>query len=112
MPPFIWLEFNFEGGSIMTNKEIGEMFEHQNIIRDYVYPYDGCTSYGCQSFDIRKTFHLLWQGSRINNIAQRYENGSEYAEVLISNYDTSERMRDMPSQLNLFDTELLFNPEL
>ncbi|WP_277669072.1 DNA adenine methylase, partial [Caproiciproducens galactitolivorans] len=24
----------------------------------------GCTSYGCQPFDIRKTFHLLWQGSR------------------------------------------------
>ena len=24
----------------------------------------GCTSYGCQPFDIRKTFHLIWQGSR------------------------------------------------
>ncbi|MPL76150.1 hypothetical protein SDC9_21995 [bioreactor metagenome] len=43
--------------------------------------------------------------SRINNLAQRYENGSEYAEVLISNYDTGERSRDMPSQINLLDAD-------
>ena len=47
--------------------------------------------------------------SRLNNLAQRYDNGSEYAEVLISNYDTGERLRDMPSQLNLFDTGLFFD---
>ncbi|MGF7145449.1 DNA adenine methylase [Anaerotaenia torta] len=149
----------------------------------------GCTSYGCQPFDIRKTFDLIWQASRrlkdtvienkdfealikqydrehafiycdppyyqteghyavefrkedhyrlrdtlanclgkwmvsyndcvfirelykdfnieavsrINNLAQRYDNGCEYAEVLISNYDTGERMRDMPLQMGLFD---------
>jgi Site-specific DNA methylase len=149
----------------------------------------GCTSYGCQPFDIRKTFDLIWQASRrlkdtvienkdfealikqydrenafiycdppyylteghyevifkkedhyrlrdtlaaclgrwlvsyndcefvrelykdfrieavsrINNLAQRYDNGCEYAEVLISNYDTGERMRDMPIQMGLFD---------
>lgn len=152
----------------------------------------GCTSYGCQPFDIRRTFHLLWQGSRrlkdtiienkdfedlikqysrenafiycdppyyqteghyavefkkedhtrlrdtlaacqgkwlvsyndcefirelyqgfciesvsrLNNLAQRYDNGCEYAEVLISNYYTGERLRDMPSQMNLFDADL------
>lgn len=150
----------------------------------------GCTSYGCQPFDIRKTFHLIWEGSRrlkdtmienkdfetlirqyergdaffycdppyyqteghyavafgledhyrlrdtlascqgkwlvsyndcdfirelyknfriesvsrLNNLAQRYDNGCEYAEVLISNYDTGERMRDIPVQLGLFDS--------
>lgn len=149
----------------------------------------GCTSYGCQPFDIRKTFHLIWSGSRrlkdtvienkdfealirqydrdnaffycdppyfeteghyavefrredharlrdtlagcqgkwlvsyndceyirelykdyqieavsrINNLAQRYDNGCEFPEVLISNYDTSERMRDIPTQIGLFD---------
>ena len=47
--------------------------------------------------------------SRLNNLAQRYDNGSEYAEVLISNYDTGERLLDMPSQLNLFDTGLFFD---
>jgi len=150
----------------------------------------GCTSYGCQPFDIRKTFDLIWQGSRrlrdtvienkdfeelirqydrenafiycdppyylteghyavefrredhfrlrdtlkgcqgkflvsyndcefirelyqdfrieavsrLNNLAQRYDNGCEYAEVLICNFDTGERLRDMPVQLGLFDT--------
>ena len=47
--------------------------------------------------------------SRLNNLAQRYDNGSEYAEVLISNYDTGERLLDMPSQLNLFDAGLFFD---
>lgn len=41
--------------------------------------------------------------SRINNLAQRYDNGCEFPEVLISNYDTSERMRDIPTQIGLFD---------
>ncbi len=149
----------------------------------------GCTSYGCQPFDIRKTFHLIWQGSRrlkdtvienkdfqaliqqydrsnaffycdppyfeteghyavvfgkedhvrlrdtlagcqgkwlvsyndcgyirelyadyqieavsrINNLAQRYDNGCEFPEVFISNYDTSEHMRDIPVQMGLFE---------
>lgn len=40
--------------------------------------------------------------SRINNLAQRYENGSQYAELLISNYDTSERAK-MTQQLSLFN---------
>jgi DNA adenine methylase len=41
--------------------------------------------------------------SRINNLAQRYDNGCEFSEVLISNYDTNERLRDMPAQMGLFD---------
>ncbi len=41
--------------------------------------------------------------TRLNNLAQRYDGGCEYLEVLISNYDTSERRRDMPLQMGLFD---------
>lgn len=149
----------------------------------------GCTSYGCQPFDIRRTFHLLWQGNRrlqntvienkdfealirhydrdnaffycdppyfeteghyavefrkedhirlrdaltasqgkwlvsyndcahirelyqdytieavrrLNNLAQRYDSGSAYAEVLIANYDIGERQRERPTQLGLFE---------
>lgn len=40
--------------------------------------------------------------SRLSNIAQRYEAGKQYAELLISNYDTAER-HDKQSQLSLFD---------
>ena len=40
--------------------------------------------------------------SRINNIKQRYDNGAQFSEILIANYDMQERMRDGPMQLNLF----------
>ena len=39
---------------------------------------------------------------RPNNLALRYENGAEYHEVFISNYDTSER-RNINRQLSLID---------
>ena len=42
--------------------------------------------------------------SRLNNLAQRYDGGCRYAELLISNYDTGERSR-MSHQLSLFDDE-------
>ena len=149
----------------------------------------GCTSYGCQPFDIRKTFTILWEANRrlkdtvienkdfealirqydrpnaffycdppyfeteghyevvfrkedhvrlrdtlagiegkfmvsyndceyirelyqdfqieavtrINNLAQRYDNGSEFPEVLIANYDMEERRKNLPMQMNLFE---------
>jgi len=40
--------------------------------------------------------------SRLSNIAQRYENGKQYPELLISNYDTTELDRSCV-QLTLFD---------
>lgn len=41
--------------------------------------------------------------SRINNIKQRYESGAQYAELLISNYNTSERKLYLPQQMVLSD---------
>ena len=41
--------------------------------------------------------------SRINNLAQRYEGGCEFPEVLITNYDPKEQERAKPRQLDLFD---------
>ncbi|SCJ47521.1 Uncharacterised protein [uncultured Ruminococcus sp.] len=40
--------------------------------------------------------------SRLNNLAQRYDAGCQYGELLISNYDTSERAKAI-KQLSLFD---------
>lgn len=40
--------------------------------------------------------------SRLSNIAQRYEAGKQYAELLISNYDTEEKIKAI-RQLSLFD---------
>ena len=148
----------------------------------------GCTSYGCQPFDVRKTFSLIWEASRrlantvienkdfqalirqydretafiycdppyymtedhyavefpkqdhvrlrdtldacrgkwmvsyndcayirglyegrhitavsrINNLAQRYDNGCEYPELIITNYDPKERKLAGPQQMSLF----------
>jgi DNA adenine methylase len=42
--------------------------------------------------------------TRLSNIAQRYEGGKEFPELLISNYDTTERARQHV-QLSLFDDE-------
>ncbi len=42
--------------------------------------------------------------SRLSNIAQRYEAGKQYAELLISNYDTLERYNAV-RQCTLFDME-------
>ncbi len=40
--------------------------------------------------------------SRINNLAQRYEGGCEFPEVIITNYDPKEQERSKPRQLDLF----------
>ena len=41
--------------------------------------------------------------TRINNLAQRYDGGCEFPEVIITNYDPRERASMEPHQLNLFD---------
>ena len=44
----------------------------------------------------------MMEVSRLNTIKQRYENGAQFAELLIANYDFEERMRNAPSQITLF----------
>ena len=41
--------------------------------------------------------------TRINNIKQRYDNGAQFPEILISNYDMQERRDNNPSQINIFE---------
>ncbi|MBR0597656.1 DNA adenine methylase [Sinanaerobacter chloroacetimidivorans] len=41
--------------------------------------------------------------TRINNIKQRYDNGAQFPEILIANYDMWERGREAPMQINLFE---------
>ena len=42
--------------------------------------------------------------SRTHSMAQRYEAGKEFKELLIGNYDLYEREKSKPKQLTLFDT--------
>lgn len=177
--------------TILTEKaEVTDVKRAAAFFKLIRYSYgSGCTSFGCQPFDIRKTFFLIWEANRrlantvvenkdfealicqydrpnaffycdppyyqteghyevefrkedhvrlrdtlskiegyflvsyndceyirelygdyhiesvtrLNNLAQRYDRGCEYPEVFISNYDTSERMRDTPMQMGIFD---------
>lgn len=43
--------------------------------------------------------------TRLSNIKQRYENGAQFPEILIANYDMHERDRENPAQMNLFGLE-------
>ena len=45
----------------------------------------------------------LFYFSRIYSMAQRYEAGKEFKELLIANYDLYERERTQPKQLTVFD---------
>lgn len=183
-------EFEEMKAILTENAEVTDVKRAAVFFKIIRYSYgSGCTSFGCQPFDIRKTFFLIWEANRrladtvvenkdfealirqydrpnaffycdppyyqteghyevefrkedhvrlrdtlaqidgyflvsyndceyirelyegyqieavtrINNLAQRYDGGCEYPEVLISNYDTSERMQDMPIQMGLFD---------
>ena len=40
---------------------------------------------------------------RVHSMAQKYEAGKEFPELLIANYDLFERERQQPHQLTLFD---------
>jgi DNA adenine methylase len=40
--------------------------------------------------------------TRLNNLAQRYESGCEFPEVIITNYDPKEMERSQPRQMRLF----------
>jgi hypothetical protein len=60
----------------MTNKEIGDMFEHQNIIRAYVYPYD----------DYRSEY---WFEDSPSNIANFIMQHADAREIILT--DTNDR---------------------
>lgn len=44
----------------------------------------------------------MMEVSRLDTIKQRYDNGAQFAELLIANYDFDERMRNAPSQITIF----------
>lgn len=174
---------------LQENAEVTDVKRAAAFFKLIRYSYgSGCTSYGCQPFDVRKCFAAIWQASRrlsdtvvenkdfealirqydrdnaffycdppyyeteghyavvfrkedharlrdalavskgkwmvsyndcefirelyagytitsvtrINNLAQRYDGGCEFPEVIITNYDPREQERTEPRQLHLF----------
>lgn len=182
-------EFEELKAILLENAEVTDVKRAAAFFKLIRYSYgSGCTSYGCQPFDVRKCFAAIWQASRrlsdtvvenkdfealirqydrenaffycdppyyeteghyavvfrkedhtrlrdalavskgkwmvsyndcefirelyagytitavtrINNLAQRYDGGCEFPEVIITNYDPREQERTEPRQLHLF----------
>jgi DNA adenine methylase len=46
--------------------------------------------------------------TRLNNMRQRFDPNCQFEELLISNYDTTERRRLVPTQITLFEEEKMY----
>lgn len=57
--------------------------------------------------ELYKDFNII-ECKRVHSMAQRYNAGAEFAELLIGNFDLLETQKNKPYQLTLFDYE---NPE-
>lgn len=182
-------EFEDLRAIMLENAGTGDVRRAAAFYKLIRYSYgSGCTSYGCQPFDVRKTFSLIWEASRrlsgtvienkdfgalirqydregafiycdppyymtedhyavefpkedherlretlrgcrgkwmvsyndcpyirglyegchiteaarLNNLAQRYDGGCEYRELVITSYDPQERKMEGPRQMSLF----------
>lgn len=86
--------------------EVGFGWEDHIRLRDtlktisgrFLLSYNDCT-------EIRELYDgfSIFDFSRTHSMAQRYEAGKEFKELLIGNYDLYEREREKPKQLTLFD---------
>ena len=96
-PPYFQTEGHYE---VVFRKE-----DHQRL-RDTL---TGCKGKWMVSYNDCEFIRELYKGyeitavSRLNNLAQRYEGGCEFPEVLVTNYDPKELERSQPRQLQLFE---------
>lgn len=93
-PHSMWSDFpQIDMAARRLQKVVIENRDFEKLIRQYDRP------------EIRDLWNrpgiAIEEISRLNNLVQRYEGGCMYNELLISNYDTSERAK-MIRQLSLF----------
>ena len=97
-PPYYKTENYYMGGGFgrADHKRLADLL--CGIKGKFLLSYNDCE-------EIRELYDrpgILIEGiSRLSNLAQRYENGKEYPELLISNYDTSEFLNSCV-QISLF----------
>lgn len=98
-PPYYNTETYYEGGGFGREDHARLADTLCSIQGKVLLSYNDCP-------EIRELYHrpgICIEGTtRLSNIAQRYEAGCQYPELLISNYDTTERARSV-AQLSLFD---------
>ncbi|MBR6509700.1 MAG: DNA adenine methylase [Clostridia bacterium] len=70
----------------------------KNIKGKFLLSYNDCP----EIRDLYKDFSML-DFSRVHSMAQRYDAGAQFDELLIANYDLYERERGKPRQMNMFN---------
>ena len=82
LPP---LEFEELRSLLLKRAEPGDVQRAAAFYKVIRYSYgSGCTSFGCQPFDVRKTFHLIWQAA--DRLANTVIENKDF-EALIRQYD-------------------------
>ncbi len=98
-PPYYTTEDYYEDVDFTTEDHVRLADTLCGIQGKFLLSYNNCP-------EIRELYTrdgiVIEEVSRLSNIAQRYEAGKQYAELLISNYDTSEREKAY-RQCSLFD---------
>lgn len=99
-PPYYETESYYEGGGFGRDDHARLADRLCSINGKFLLSYNDCP-------EIRTIYDrpgIFIEGTtRLSNIAQRYDAGCQYPELLISNYDTTERARSV-AQLTLFDS--------
>ena len=72
----------------------------KNIKGKFLLSYNDCT-------EIRELYNgfSMFDFSRVHSMAQRYDAGKEFKELLIGNYDLYEREKGKPKQLTIFELQ-------
>lgn len=98
-PPYFSTEDMYEVG-FGWNDHVRLRDTLKSIKGKFLLSYNDCE-------EIRKLYNgfSVFDFSRTHSMAQRYEAGKEFKELLIGNYDLYEREKAKPKQLTLFETE-------
>lgn len=102
-PPYYSTEDMYPGGfGTEDHKRLRDLL--CSIEGKFLLSYNDCP-------EIRELYegYKIFDFSRPHSMAQRYEAGKEFKELLIANYDFYERIKTLPIQLNLFDDQKMFN---
>lgn len=98
-PPYYETENYYEGGGFGRDDHARLADRLCTIQGKFLLSYNDCPEiralYDRPGISIETT-------TRLSNIAQRYDAGRQYPELLIANYDTTERARSV-AQMTLFD---------
>ena len=98
-PPYYETEGYYEGGGFGRNDHARLAEALVSMQGKFLLSYNDCP----EIRDLYDRPGIYIEGiSRLSNMAQRFDAGCQYPELLISNYDTSERARTM-SQMNIFE---------